>query len=167
MKNKDELLKESFLGLNLVTNVFAENKKIIINNLIDADELSEDIRRELTNVSISLNKIHQFLAPICCNFNTENTTQTNDSEAEFKEVYWRMQTANLLNEILNSNEKMAIFSLPIHILGVLLGKVADRASQLEDKELNKLMLRLGLYNQANPDSEDFMGEKNLENYLNS
>ena len=78
-----------------------------------------------------------------------------------------MQTANLLNEILNSNDKMAIFNQPIHILGVLLGQVADRASEINDKELNKLMLRLGLFDEANPDSKNFIGSQQLEDYLNS
>ena len=73
-------------------------------------------------------------------------------EKKFKEAFWKIQTANLLDKMLNSNDKMAIFNQPVHILGVLLGLVADRAGQLNDKELNKLMIRLGLYDEANPDS---------------
>ena len=86
---------------------------------------------------------------------------------EFTEAHWKIQTANLLDEMLNSNDKMAIFNQPVHILGVLLGLVADRAGQLNDKELNKLMLRLGLYDEANPSSKNFMGGEELEKYLNS
>ena len=86
---------------------------------------------------------------------------------EFMEAHWKIQTANLLDEMLNNNDKMAIFSQPVHILGVLLGLVADRAVQLNDKELNKLMIRLGLYDESNPDSQNYMGSDKLEKYLNS
>lgn len=89
------------------------------------------------------------------------------SNKEFTEAHWKIQTANLLNEMVNNNDKMAIFSQPVHILGVLLGQVADRAGQLNDKELNKLMLRLGLYEEANPESKNYMGGNELEEYLKS
>lgn len=87
--------------------------------------------------------------------------------SDFEKAHWKMQTHNLLTEMLNNNDKMSIFNQPIHIFGTLLGRVADRATELNDKELNKLMLQLGLFEESNPDSENYMGSEELEKYLNS
>lgn len=54
-------------------------------------------------------------------------------------------TANLLKEIVNANDGMAILSKPIQIFANLLYDVAERASQINDPILNDLMCALTLY----------------------
>lgn len=70
------------------------------------------------------------------------------------EAYWKVHTSNLLGEVLN-NSTTGVLRLPLNILARLLGAVAIRASQLNDPELNKLMLRLTLYAIADPESADY------------
>lgn len=63
---------------------------------------------------------------------------------------FKVHTVRLLEEILNSNNNMGIFSVPIHQFGVLLYRVAQRASELNDPILNHLMCELTLYEIADP-----------------
>ena len=71
-----------------------------------------------------------------------------------KKLGWRIHTANFLAEATNNNlapvlhEGMVIFSL-------LLQAVAKRAIELDDRELNKLMIRLTLYKCADPESAEY------------
>jgi hypothetical protein len=65
---------------------------------------------------------------------------------------WKVHTPNLLTEVLQ-NPGTSMLRVPMNILGKLLGAVADRAIQLNDPELNKLMVRLTLYAQADPESK--------------
>jgi hypothetical protein len=60
---------------------------------------------------------------------------------------WRVDTLALLNEIADSamDRKMGILKIPINIFKDLLADVAQRATELNDPELNILMLRLNLY----------------------
>ena len=67
---------------------------------------------------------------------------------------WSVHTPQLLREILNNNGT-AILSVPINMFGKLLAQVADRAIQLNDPELNALMCRLTLYEEADPHSEKY------------
>lgn len=67
---------------------------------------------------------------------------------------WKVHLPNLLGEILN-NQGCSILKIPLNITARLLNQVADRAIQLDDPELNKLMMRLALYSIADPDSEDY------------
>lgn len=67
---------------------------------------------------------------------------------------WRVHTPNLLKEVL-SNPGTGMLIIPLKILGKLLTAVGDRASELNDPELNKLMLRLTIYSAADPESPDF------------
>ena len=76
-------------------------------------------------------------------------------EQQARELSWRCHTPNLLNEILNNNPKMGIFSTPINILGKLLAEVGERAAEINDPELNKLMVRLTIYSIADPASQDY------------
>lgn len=77
---------------------------------------------------------------------------------------WRCHTPNLLEEILK-NPGTGILQVPLKLFGQMLGEVADRAVQLNDPELNRLMLRLTLYSAADPESPDYMGEEALTSYL--
>lgn len=63
---------------------------------------------------------------------------------------FKIHTLRLLEEILNSNDNMGIFNVPIHEFGVLLYQVASRASELNDPILNHLMCELTLYEIADP-----------------
>lgn len=69
-------------------------------------------------------------------------------------LHWRVHTPNLLKEVLE-NPSCAILSQPLNIFGKLLAMVAERAINLDDQELNKLMLRLTLYDQADPASPGY------------
>jgi hypothetical protein len=69
-------------------------------------------------------------------------------------LLWRVHTPSLLTQVLD-NEGAQILAVPINIFGKLLAAVADRAAVLNDPELNKLMVRLTLYSQADPHSPDY------------
>jgi hypothetical protein len=71
-----------------------------------------------------------------------------------KTLQWKCHTPNLLAEIMN-NSGAVILRMPLTIMSRLLEQVAIRASQLNDKELNKLMLQLTLYEAADPDSPNY------------
>jgi len=62
---------------------------------------------------------------------------------------WKVHTPNLLDEIVNCSGQ-AILEKPIHILGLLLAKVGERAAELNDPELNALMCQLTIYEIADP-----------------
>lgn len=78
---------------------------------------------------------------------------------------WRVHTPNLLKEILE-NKSCWILAQPLKILGDILYEVGERAAQLNDPELNKLMLRLTIYSASDPESPDY-DEKIVQKYLNS
>lgn len=63
---------------------------------------------------------------------------------------WKVHTSSLLQEILN-NPGTEILTQPLRIFGHLLAAVAERAAEIDDPELNILMLRLTLYEQADPE----------------
>jgi hypothetical protein len=69
-------------------------------------------------------------------------------------IGWKVHTPCLLDEILNNNETQML-RVPINILCKLLHAVAERASQINDPELNRLMLRLTLYEMADPNSKQY------------
>ena len=77
---------------------------------------------------------------------------------------WKVNTPQLLQEIAGNNN-MWVLHAPLQILQTLLTKVAIRAIELDDVELNKLMLRLSLYEVANPKSDTF-NQDFIEEYLN-
>lgn len=70
------------------------------------------------------------------------------------EQYFRVHIPNLLGEIL-TNQSCSILAIPLNVTARLLMGVADRARELDDPELNKLMLKLTLYSIADPESEDY------------
>ncbi len=78
---------------------------------------------------------------------------------------WKVHASQLLDEIAK-NDDMAVLIAPLNIFKGLLRQVAERAIQINDKELNKLMIRLALYEQADPLSEEY-NEKMVNEYLES
>jgi hypothetical protein len=86
------------------------------------------------------------------------------SDKEFDRTYvlhqpslsWKVNTVGLLKEIVNNGGPgVAIMSQPLHIFGCLLAEVAQRATELNDAQLNALMCRLGLYEQSDPYSKGY------------
>lgn len=71
---------------------------------------------------------------------------------------WKVHTPNLLAEIMNNKGTEALH-MPLTIFARILEKVAIRASQLNDPELNKLMARLTLYAIADPESPSYDAKK--------
>jgi|GEM_PF-3052039 len=82
-----------------------------------------------------------------------------------KNLDWRVNTPGLIKEIM-SNNHMAILRTPLQIFSDILSQVADRAIKIDDKELNKLMLRLALYENGDPYSKDY-DAKAVNEYLES
>lgn len=75
---------------------------------------------------------------------------------------WRVNTPGLLKEIVEFTLEGGAFVVPLNILQGVLSEVAARAIELNDKELNKLMIRLSLYSIADPKSPEFDLEKCTE-----
>ena len=71
---------------------------------------------------------------------------------------WKVHTPNLLEEILR-NEGASALRMPLTIFGRLLEGVAARASELHDLELDKLMIRLTMYEIADPLSKRYDQKK--------
>lgn len=71
-----------------------------------------------------------------------------------KKLKWKVHTPNLLGEILN-NDGTAILHKPLIIFGHILSEVGERAIELNDPELNKLMIRLAIYSMGDPSSKDY------------
>jgi hypothetical protein len=76
-------------------------------------------------------------------------------------LHWRVNTPGLLEEIL-SNDSAAILKIPLQIFGRLLSDVAERAAAINDPELNKLMMRLALYEVADPNSDKYDSQLVIE-----
>ena len=75
---------------------------------------------------------------------------------------WLVQTDDLFKEIM-SNPGMEIMRIPLNILYSLLRRIAERATQINDRELNKLMIRLALYSISNyHDKEDYNMDKAID-----
>lgn len=71
---------------------------------------------------------------------------------------WKVHTPNLLEEILR-NEGASALRMPLIIFAKLLEAVASRASELHDPELDKLMIRLTMYEMADPTSKGYDQKK--------
>jgi hypothetical protein len=64
---------------------------------------------------------------------------------------WKVDTPALLREITDCglDRRMGIYKIPLNIFQQILAEVAERAIELDDKKLNKLMIRLSLYDNTN------------------
>lgn len=82
--------------------------------------------------------------------NTTKAAHTPGPLLTGSQALWKVHTPNLLQEIL-TNEGMGIMHKPLSIFGRLLAEVAERAAELNDPALNVLMLRLTLYDAADPE----------------
>lgn len=69
-------------------------------------------------------------------------------------VPWKVHTPKLFREILNTPGTEVLAS-PLNIMLGILKLTAQRAIELDDPKLHKLMVRLTLYEQADPDSTEY------------
>ena len=69
-------------------------------------------------------------------------------------LYWRCHTTRLFEEILG-NPDCAILQIPLSIFRSLLADVAQRCNEINDDKLNLLMMRLTLYECADPLSKNY------------
>ena len=67
---------------------------------------------------------------------------------------WRCHTTGLFEEIL-ANPSCAILQKPLRIFRLMLADVAQRCIEINDDKLNLLMMRLTLYDCADPLSENY------------
>ena len=74
-----------------------------------------------------------------------------------KELKWKADLPLLLKEILEYNKWMEQFKIPFNILQSILSELVQRAIELNDKELNKIMIRLALY--------EWSHSKEMQDYL--
>lgn len=81
-----------------------------------------------------------------------------DAKVRRNEFVWKVDTPSLLKEIMN-NPCTEILKIPLNIFQGILTQIAIRAIELDDKELNKLMIRLALYDGAH--------SKKMLDYLNT
>lgn len=72
-----------------------------------------------------------------------------------EKLEWKVHTTELFKEILNNHPGCSQLIIPFRILGNLLAQVAQRATELNDPQLNKLMIRLTLYSIADPKDPDY------------
>ncbi len=85
------------------------------------------------------------------------TKAPNDAKPVLAEVSsddslkWKVDTPALLREITDCgfDRRMGIYKVPLNIFQQILAEVAERAIELDDKKLNKLMIRLSLYDNTN------------------
>lgn len=71
-------------------------------------------------------------------------------------LQWKVHTTGLFKEI--ASMEGGAFRIPLNILQYLLAQVAQRAIELNDPQLNKLMIQLTLYSIANPNDPDYDSE---------
>lgn len=69
-------------------------------------------------------------------------------------VEWKCHTPALLKEILN-NSQCAILQKPLQLMALMLAQVAERASQINDAQLNACMAKLTLYEVCDPYSKEY------------
>lgn len=71
-----------------------------------------------------------------------------------KRLHFMVHTARLLSEVME-NPGTSILKVPLKILAATLADVASRAIEINDPDLNRLMCRLTLYEQADPESPSY------------
>jgi len=81
------------------------------------------------------------------------TSETTKKQTQI--LLWKVQTAALLKEAVENTPDGWALKIPFEIMMNILAQVAKRAIELDDEELNKLMLRLGLYSISNPEDPEW------------
>lgn len=70
---------------------------------------------------------------------------------------FKVHVPQLLTEVADSGlaQNMGVLKIPLNMLRKYLLSVTERASQLNDPILNKLMCEMALYDEADPQSEHY------------
>lgn len=73
------------------------------------------------------------------------------------QLAFKVHLPNLLHEVVNCAmpKSMGILKIPLNVTRLLLIELTQRASELNDPELNAIMCNLTLYEEANPESQDY------------
>jgi hypothetical protein len=74
---------------------------------------------------------------------------------EARKLQWKVHTTELLQEIASNFPGVSQIVIPLNIFQNLLAQVAQRATELHDPTLDRLMIRLTLYSIADPTSPDY------------
>lgn len=90
---------------------------------------------------------------------------TEKQETENLSMLWKVHVHDLFKETLANPECYAL-KIPLKILMDILAQVAQRATEINDKELNKLMMRLSLYAVSDPHDPEYNPEM-VSKYLTS
>lgn len=79
---------------------------------------------------------------------------------------FRVHTPNLLKEIINCAIPISsgVLKVPLNEFQKCLARVADRAIELNDPILNKLMFDLALYDDCEPNGKNYIGPKIMSDY---
>jgi len=77
---------------------------------------------------------------------------------------WKVCTARICRQAVEETHDGWALKIPFQIMLNLLAQVAQRAIELDDEKLNKLMLRLSLYSISNPENPEYDSEF-VEAYL--
>jgi len=90
----------------------------------------------------------------------------NQIQIIMEKFHFRVHTPNLLKEIVSNSipRSHGVLFVPLNSLRILLGKVAERASELNDPILNQLMFDMTLYEIADPESKDYDSHAREEIY---
>lgn len=113
--------------------------------IIDELKAFDDIRTE-EEISMSAKKRAEKLA----------------EKVEFNgSLMWSVNTPGLLQEIV-SNPGVSILAMPLSIMGQLLHKLATRAAELNDPELNRYVASMSLYAISDPASPQFDMDKSQQ-----
>lgn len=81
-------------------------------------------------------------------------------KTKIKKLEFRCHVPNLLKLISDDLNHMNshLTSVPLSTFSQLLSKVADRATELNDDKLNKLMCQMALYEESDPESKNYNKE---------
>jgi len=93
-------------------------------------------------------------AKTCRNSSAKSSILSSETNPLSKQLVFTLHTSDILNEVLE-NTTTAPLTRPLQLLGKLLAEVAQRASELHDEKLDRLMIQLTLYSVADPKSKDY------------
>lgn len=80
------------------------------------------------------------------------------NKTQKEKLEFSVHLPNIINEMVQNgrvNKDFAALLIPIMTIYDLIKRVAQRAIELDDPELNKLMCKLTLYSCCDPQSEDY------------
>lgn len=114
-----------------------------VNDYSDGKDSIEHIKEELIQTSA-------MCVRMMLNIEKDSTClikDTTEKQNNKNSLCFRVDTMGLLTEIADAglDRNMGVLKIPLNIFKNLLGEVAQRATILNDPELNILMLRLALY----------------------